>query len=364
MDRADPVGVEEDTFGQRGLARVDVGADADSSAAPASASVAGSAASTPIAHSAPAGTIQGTPFAPDTVRLEETSDGTILELTKLKADRKDRIRCSGTEMSAERELQVYLSEAIVKSGEGEMELGSFSGTDIPFNNPVPGKAKIKITKKDAWGFRAEGTLEIASDDGKWKLSGPFSGEYCPTIVVRREHPEPLGGHAWTEGAFDAAKLGPEPVQAILAGTPTPIKLVTLYERKKHDGKQLHRLVFYTRERKDPCAERPYGGGGELVKEPNDSFAIDLEVAPVKGGVVSGRNSSKEDKTGQIDGADLRAFEPDRYRSWIYSQYFSASVAFDELDDKTAKGRAYLALPDSGKSMLVGAFSATRCPPEP
>lgn len=329
-----------------------------------SASAPAGSAPPPSAHTAPSGTVQGAAFAPDTVRLEETSDGTILELTKLKADRKDRIRCSGTEMAAERELQVYLPEAVVKSGEGELELGSFSGTDLPFNNAVPGKGKIKITRKDAAAFRVEGTLELASDDGKWKLSGPFAGEYCPTKVVKRESPGPLLGQPWTLDAVEPSKLPSEPVASVVAGSPAPIELVTLREVKKHDGKPLHRLVFYTRGRKDPCAERPYGGGGELVKEPNDSFAIDLEVAPTQGGLVAGRNSSKEDKTGQIDGADLRAFEPDGYRSWIYSQYFSAAVAFDELEEKSAKGRVYLALPDNGKSMLAGAFTATRCPPEP
>jgi hypothetical protein len=322
------------------------------------------AAERPAPHLAPSGTVQGVAFAPDTVRLEETSDGTILELTKLRADRRDRVRCEGTELSAERELQVYLSEEIVKSGKGAMEIGSFSGTDIAFHNPVPGTAKIELTKRDAAAFRVEGTIELASDDGKWKLAGPFAGEYCPTKVIRRESPAPLLGQPWTLAAVAPAKLVAEPIQAIVAGAPARIELVTLREAKKHDGKLLQRLVFYTRPRKDPCAERPYGGGGSLAPEPNDSFAIDLAVAPAKGATLAGRHDGDTEQTSQIDGADLRVFEPDGYRSWIYSQYFSATLAFDELDDKAAKGRVFLAVPDTGKSMLVGAFQATRCPPEP
>jgi hypothetical protein len=318
----------------------------------------------PAPHVAPSGTVQGVAFAPDTVRLEETSDGTILEFVKLQADRKDRVLCQGMDMSAERELQVYLAEEIVRTGKGEMEIGTFSGTDIPFNNPVPGKATIEITKRDAATFRMEGTINLVSDDGKWKLSGPFSGEYCPTKVITRESAEPLLGQPWTLDAIDPAKLVSEPIQAIVAGTPAAIELVTLREAKKYDGKLLHRLVFYTRKREDPCAERPYGGGGEVAKEPNDSFAIDLEVAPSKGLTIAARSTGDTEKTGPVDGADLRVFEPDGYRSWIYSQYFSVAVAFDDLDDKTAKGRVFLAIPDSGKSMLVGGFSAVRCPPEP
>lgn len=321
----------------------------------------------PAPHVAPSGTVMGVAFAPDTVRLEETSDGTILEFVKLQADRKDRVRCQGTDMSAERELQVYLAQDIVRTGKGEMEIGTFSGTDIPFNNPVPGKAKIEITKRDAATFRMEGSIELLSDDGKWKLAGPFSSEYCPTKVIARESAEPLLGQPWTLDAVDPAdpaKLVSEPIQAIVAGSPASIELVTLREAKKYDGKPLHRLVFYTRKREDPCAERPYGGGGSVAAEPNDSFAIDLETAPTKGLTIAGRYTGDAEKTGTVDGADLRVFEPDGYRSWIYSQYFSVALAFDDLDDKTAKGRVFLAIPDSGKSMLVGAFTATVCPPEP
>jgi hypothetical protein len=314
----------------------------------------------PAPHVAPSGTVQGVAFAPDTVRLEETSDGSILEFAELRADRKDRVRCQGTEMSAERELQVYLAEEIVRTGKGEMEIGAFSGTDIAFHNPVPGKAKIEITKRDAATFRMEGTIEIVSDDGKWKLSGPFSGEYCPTKVVTRDSSEPLLGQAWTLDPVDPAKLVAEPIQAIVAGSPAAIELVTLRETKKYDGKPIHQLVFYTHSRNDPCAERPYGGAGSLAREPNDSFAIDLELAPTKGATLAGRHTSDAEKTGPVDGADLRVFEPDGYRSWIYSQYFSVALAFDELDDKTAKARVFLAIPDNGKSMLVGAFTATRC----
>ena len=318
----------------------------------------------PPVYVAPSGTVQGIAFAPDLVRLEETSDGTILEFVKLQADRRERVRCEGTDLAAERELQVYLAKEIVETGKGETEIGLFSGTDIPFNNPVPGKATIELTKRDAATFRMEGTIEIASDDGKWKLSGPFSGEYCPTKVVPRESPDPLLGQAWTLDAVDPTKLPSEPIQAIVAGSPVPIELVTMRDAKKYDGKALVRLVFYTRKREDPCAERPYGGGGSLASEPNDSFSIDLELPPTKGGTVAARHTGDVEKTGPIDGADLRVFEPDGYRSWIYSQYFSTALAFDELDDKLATGRVFLALPDSGKSMLVGAFTATRCPPEP
>lgn len=312
-------------------------------------------------HVAPSGSVQGVAFTPDTVRLEETSDGTILEFTTLKPDRRDRVRCSGTEMSAERELQVYLTDAIVESGKGEQELASFSGTDIPFANPVAGMAKIEISKRDAATFRMEGTIEIASADGTWKFSGPFAGEYCPTKVVPRESAELLG-QAWTLAAVDPATLVDAPIDANIAGLPAEIAAVTLRETKDYEGKLLHQLVFYTQPRADPCAERPYGGGGSLASEPNDSFAIDLALAPTKGSTFAGHFDGSADVRDSVVGADLRVFEPDGYRSWIYSQYFSVALAFDDLDERAAKGRVFLALPDSGKSMLVGRFEATRCSP--
>ena len=69
-----------------------------------------------------------------------------------------------------------------------------------------------------------------------------------------------------------------------------------------------------------------------------------------------------EKKDQILDAALRVFGPDGWRAWMYSQYFSAALAWDQVDDKQASARVYLALPDSGKSLLAGSFTATRCPP--
>ena len=57
----------------------------------------------------------------------------------------------------------------------------------------------------------------------------------------------------------------------------------------------------------------------------------------------------------------QVFEDDGYRSWRYAQYFSAALHFDDVDAEHVTGSVYLALPDSGKSMLAGAFDAKRCP---
>ena len=89
-------------------------------------------------------------------------------------------------------------------------------------------------------------------------------------------------------------------------------------------------------------------------------AIYLAAPPKKGAELTGvANRSTDDKESILD-AGLAFFEADPYRGWAYDQYFSAALAIEDAGDQSVKGRVYLALDDSGKSSLVGAFEAKRC----
>ncbi|MFO0551748.1 MAG: hypothetical protein U0271_25405 [Polyangiaceae bacterium] len=354
---------------------------------------------TAITHKAPQGTIGGTAFAPDFVRLEETGDGDKLGLYTMRADRRDaREACQMTEFFTDRELATYLTWGANRTaGPFEFELTGLFGTNIETNHQPPGKAKVTITKRDAATLSFEGTIEVASEDGTWKLAGPIAGEYCPTKAVRREKATPLLGRDWTLDPVAAKDLPAEPAQGVFAGMAAkPIALATVRDAKKYDGSRRFEFVFYPETRRDPCAERPYRES--TPREWLDSFAIDLPIASpsaapgegagsssarpvasaaasaapaappiqlVAGAVFSGHYStSMSAAEGPMDNVDLRAFEPDGYRSWTYSQYYSVALALDAVDDKVVKGRVYLALPDNGKSMVVGGFEAVRCPAEP
>ncbi len=96
----------------------------------------------------------------------------------------------------------------------------------------------------------------------------------------------------------------------------------------------------------------------------DSFALYLPGPPKAGDELAGLTRGDKEETGAILGADLQVFEADGFRSWTYSQYFSAALSIEAADDKVVRGRVFLALPDEGKSQLVGRFEAKRCPAIP
>ena len=325
-------------------------------------------------HHVPAGTVAGKPFAPTHVLLLEGSDGAKLGLYAVSArERDNRQRCEEP-MGNDSEFEITLYRPIADWQVGkpvDSELGSWSATGVDWNARPKGTAKVTLTVKDAKTFKMAGTIELAGDG--WKLSGPFDGEYCPTKVFARETPEPVNGMAWTLDPVDPAKLPTTPLQAIVAGTPTKLAHVTARPVQRHDGPR-HELVFLAGAPAEPCAERPRGGrldvysGGKLVSREQaasriDSFSIDLAAEPAAGAALAGNYHHEHgDRRQQITSADLQAFEPDGTRSWTYGQYFSAALAIDEVTDKELRGRVYLALPDQGKSTVVGAFTATRCPP--
>jgi hypothetical protein len=348
-------------------------------AAKASASSASSAAVgslTAPAHIVPAGTVAGKAFTPDVVILNEASAGAKLGFYQRKDERKkrERWRCEEPLIDADTEVTAYRKADDWKPGSKvEIPLEDFGITGVDFGAKPKGKAIITIAKRDAATFRVEGSIELSSDDGAFKLSGPFAGDYCPMKGVARETPEPLAGMAWSLDPMSPDKVVKTPIASIIAGEPAPIAHVTVRERKRLD-KLVTEIVFFRDMPPDACSERPAGGWMTTYKDDgriamrdgpkfrDDSFAIYLAAAPKAGDKIAGmKNGSKEDAKDIVD-ADLQAFEADGYRSWSYAQYFSAALVVDEADDKAMKGRVYLALPDIGKSELAGAFSAVRCPP--
>lgn len=96
----------------------------------------------------------------------------------------------------------------------------------------------------------------------------------------------------------------------------------------------------------------------------DTIAVWSVAAPVVGARVAGLLDRDATRVEQISEADVSVFEPDGARHWLYSQYFSAALAIDAVDDKQVTGRVFVALPDRGKTMATGAFTAVRCPPLP
>ena len=174
--------------------------------------------------------------------------------------------------------------------------------------------------------------------------------------------------------YEVASIPTTPIEAIVAGSPAKIAHVTMREVRYYDGTKRQRLVFYTDKPSDPCLTRPGGGHvrthimGKLQKEKPDVridyFNLDLPSLPADKATLVGHYSRSEDKvTDQIASGGLEVFEPDGYRAWRYAQYFNAALAVDSVTDGELRGHLLLALPDQGKSMLAGAFTAKRCPPE-
>jgi hypothetical protein len=326
-------------------------------------------------HAAPSGTIAGKPFAPTIAMLEETSDGGKLGFYEATAtELRDRQRCEQPMGSASTfDLSKYEAPADWQVGKPIVsELGDWSATGVDWNAKPKGTAKVTLSKKDPKTFTVAGTIELTGDG--WKLVGSFEGEYCPTKVVKRDDPPaPLAGAPWTMAPITAAALPSTPLEAIVGGVDAKIVHVTLREVPYHDGTKRQRFVFYTAIPPQPCAPRPDGShsrtyhDGELMPAdeawvPIDNFSLDLTSAPVTGAALAGHYQDEE-KRDQIADADLQVFEPDGFRSWRYAQYFSAALAVDSVTDTDVRARVQLSLPDSGKSMLAGAFTAKRCPPQ-
>ncbi len=329
-------------------------------------------------HSAPSGTIAGTPFAPTIVTLLETSDGGKLGFYAATAtELRDRQRCEEP-MGSARTFEVTKYEAIADWQVGTpvvSQLGDWSATGVDWNAKPKGTAKVTLSRKDPKTFTVAGTIELAGDG--WKLVGPFEGDYCPTKSTKRgDKPEPLAGKPWTMAPITAAALPSTPIEAIVAGAPAKIAHVTLREVPYHDGTKRQRFLFYTAMPPQPCAARPDGGHlrvyhqGKLMTADAasfqiDNFSLDLASVPVAGAALAGNYHHQHgEKKDQIVDADLQVFEPDGFRSWRYAQYFSAALAVDSVTETEVRARVQLSLPDQGKSMLVGAFAAKRCPPQP
>jgi hypothetical protein len=325
-------------------------------------------------HTAPSGTIAGKPFAPTVVVMAESSDGGKLGFyAATERELRDRQRCEEPMGSASTfELTKY--EAINDWQVGKTitsETSGWGATGVDWNAKPKVTAKVTLSKKDATSFTVAGTIEIAGDG--WNLTGPFQGDYCPTKSVKRDDkPAPLASQRWAMAPVTAAPPK-TPIESIVAGTPGKIVHVTLREVPYHDGTKRQRFVFYTAMPPEPCTARPEGGHGRVyshdelisVDKPafqTDNFSLDLTAVPVAGTTLTGNYHHEHgEKRDQIIDADLQVFEPDGFRSWRYAQYYSAALAIDSVTDTEVHARVVLSLPDDGKSMLAGAFTAKRCP---
>lgn len=329
-------------------------------------------------HAAPSGTIAGKPFAPTVAMLLESSDGGMLGFyAATERELRDRQRCQEP-MGSASTFEITKYEAIAAWQVGKpiaSQLGDWSATGVDWNAKPKGTATVTLSKKDPKAFTLAGTIELAGDG--WKLVGPFEGDYCPTKSTKRgDEPAPLAGRPWTMAPITAAALPSTPIEAIVAGAAAKIVHVTLREVPYHDGTKRQRFLFYTSMPPQPCAARPDGGHlrvyreGKLVSKEEasfriDNFSLDLTSVPAAGAALAGNYHHEHgEKRDQIVDADLQVFEPDGYRAWRYAQYFSAALAVDGVTEAEVRARVQLSLPDEGKSMLVGAFTAKRCPPQP
>ncbi|MBA3459854.1 MAG: hypothetical protein H0T46_07825 [Deltaproteobacteria bacterium] len=326
-------------------------------------------------HTAPSGTIAGKPFAPTVVMLLENSDGGKLGFySTTDRELRDRQRCEEPMGSASTfELTKYEPITDWQIGKAiASEASGWGATGVDWNAKPKATAKVTLSKKDPTSFTVAGTIEIAGDG--WNLTGPFQGDYCPTKSVKREDkPAPLAGQPWTMAPVAATAPPKTPLEAIAAGAAAKIAHVTLREVPYHDGTKRQRFVFYTAMPPQPCMARPEGGHmrvyshDELVAADKptvriDNFSLDLTAVPIAGAALTGNYHHKHgEKRDQIIDADLQVFEPDGYRGWRYSQYYSAALAIDSVSDTEVQARVVLSLPDDGSSMLVGAFTAKRCP---
>lgn len=344
------------------------GAGTSSSAAAPSAPSTSHRAAPP--HVVPAGKLAGAPFQPTVALMLRDSEGVQLGFYQLIKSR-ERWRCEEPLGDTLSKLEVRANADWVVGAPIEIPLSDWSIGDGS-RSAREGTVVVTVTRRDPETFTLSGTLEVKSADGSSSLSGPFEGEYCPTKIVARDAPAPLLGAAWTDRAFSPGDLPTAPLTSIFGGVPSPIALATIRTVRGAAGEE-EELVFYREPVPDPCMARESGGWltsyaptGAIAsrigaKVRKDYFVVTLGRAPSRGDSFVGFASSSGKDTSQIRSAGLHVFEPDGYRSSVYDQYFSAALAFDAADSTHASGRVYVALPDRGKSMLVGAFDARRCP---
>lgn len=327
-------------------------------------------------HLAPTGTLAGKPFSPDVVILVQNGGAMTLGLyqRKEREKKRERWRCEDPLGDVERQVTFARKAEDWKPG---AKLSIEPGEWVPGDGAATGAATptISISKTDVLQLSVEGSLELTSPDGAYKVSGPFKGDFCPTKVVPRESPPPLSGLPWSLDPVAPEKIPDVPLTAIVAGAPATPVHATIRERERL-GKRVTEIDFYRDKPKDPCMERPrggwltsYGDDGRITSRQGptasiDSFALYLPSSPKAGDALVGFKTGDKEQASAILDADLQVFEPDLYRSWTYSQYYSAALSIEAADDSSVRGRVYLAVPDSGKSQLVGRFEAKRCPALP
>lgn len=329
-----------------------------------------------LASSSPAaapltGKLANAPFSPSVVLLLRDADGVHLAFYQTRTNR-ERWRCEEPlgDLAASLEARAHgdwVIGAPVETPLADWTLGD--GARAP-----EGTVRVTIDKRDADAFTFSGTIDVESADGSSSLSGPFTGEYCPTKVVEREHPEPLAGVAWTDGALDASTIPTTPIASVLAGVPSPIAKVALRSIRSASGLE-DELVFYRDAVADPCGSRE--GGSWLTsydastgkiksrhgpKVRADYFAVALTKPAAAGDTFAALKSRAARDADRVRAVSLYVFEPDGFRATVYDRYFSLAITFDAVDATHATGRIALALPDAGKSMLAGAFDAVKCPP--
>ena len=327
-------------------------------------------------HRAPAGTLAGKPFSPDVVLLVQHGGAMTLGLYQ-RADRdkkRERWRCEEPVGEAERQVTFARKVEDWKAG---TKLSIEPDEWVVGDGSAKSSANVtlSIARVDAALLSFEGAIELTSTDGAYAVRGPIKGEYCPTKALPRESPPPLSGMPWTLDGVSPAKIPDVPLTAIIAGAPATPAHATIRERDRL-GKRVTEIDLYRDAPREPCAERPrggwltsYGDDGRINSREGPTFAIDsfalyLPGPPKAGDELAGLTRGDKEETGAILGADLQVFEADGYRSWTYSQYFSAALSIEAADDKVVRGRVFLALPDEGKSQLVGRFEAKRCPAIP
>lgn len=342
-------------------------------ARPAVSSVASTPTRAALPHVAPSGTLAGAPFAPTVAMMLRDSDGVQLGFYQLHKNR-ERWLCEEPLGDTASKLEVRSAVDWVLGVAVETPLSQWSVGDGS-KPATDGTVSVTVAKRDEKTFTMSGTLEVKSADGSSAFRGPFEGEYCPTKLVERAPPTSTGGVDWTDQPFAADRIPSTPITSALAGAPAAIHEVVIRTVRGRTGLE-EELVFYRDKLADPCMPREdggwltsYGPSGAIASRKGakvraDYFVVYLAKPPTKGDTPTGLVSSamKRDLAAGVRSASLHVFEPDGYRSFIYDQYFSATLSFDDVSDAHAAGRIYLALPDKGRSMLVGAFDARRCPP--
>ncbi len=246
-----------------------------------------------------------------------------------------------------------------------MQVDAWGVSDVSPGEKHLGTVLVRLTAKDPATLRVAGTIDFATDDGTWQLAGEFEGEYCPTKVVPRGDDAALAGMPWAKDPIDPETIVTTPAQAAFAGMAAPIAHATWREVTRDDGGEGRRqeLMLFAQAPADPCAVRPMGDADPRI----DTIGVWSVPAPVAGARLTGKfgtGGSTIDQVDQIVAAEVHVFDSDGARHWLYAQYFSAALALDTVDDKQVAGRVFIALPDQGKSMAVGAFTAVRCPPLP